>query len=414
MENSASLRIFFPTRFHIFDQLATSVFETEIISGQIEIYTIYPKRYLRMGRFAKLVPSVRTLWLGLALYGLLRLASRLGLQGQPLQRLREIYIRGCALEFTLRMRMKVEGVVLATAGYLGSRVGVLQRAGHRVVINHGSLYEPYARQRMQFLPIAIEDASANWTNLKLITRMDTEFDLADAVIVCSPTARNSFPESIQPKISIVVLGARPKSIKKKKYTRQEKFTFIHVSNLTAQKNIAGILDAFKMIRGETDQLIVVGPLPTDPTTRARLQNPEPGVAWLGQLDRSSVDDELEAAHIFVHPSFSDGWAMAVTEALAAGLPVVSSADTGSASFYAAYSARGSASVLLADPYEVSEIAHAMTKLRDSRVGDPNFAIVEPISWLHSAELLRDALVQHHQKVRHIGKSNMKDFYETKT
>lgn len=385
------IRIFFPTRFHIFNQLEMPAFEAELGDGQIEIYSIYPKKFVRRGQFPSLAPAIRTLWLGLALMILLRAASRLGLRGKKLKWLRDFYILGCAVEFRFRLSFKPNGLVLATAGYLGNKVSSLQKAGHIVVINHGSLYERYVGNRMQALLGAAGDGMANWTNTRLVARMDVEFEQADGIFVCSPTARESFPARLRGKISVVPLGAPAEILRTPTKSVNGATTFLHVSNLSFGKNLKGVLDAFSQIRGESDRLLIGGPAPRDPELYNCLKNAGPGVVWLGRLDRAGVEAAMAGANIFVHPSFADGWGMVITEALAAGLPVVASPDTGAASYYANASAEGAASVLLADPSDANAIAEAMESLRDTIRADASFRAVSPMSWGASSEILRDSL-----------------------
>lgn len=391
MTKIVTIRVFFPTRFHIFNQLEMSAFAADLAGGKIEIYSVYPKHFVQRGRFSSLAPAIRSLWLGLALKGLLHAAGKLGFRGKLLKWLRDFYIAACAAEFRLRLSSKPAGLVLATAGYLGKNVSYLRKAGHTVVINHGSLYEPYVGRLMQALPNAAGDEMANWTNPSLVARMDVEFEQADGIIVCSPTALKSFPARLHEKISVAPLGAPTKSLGAFTAGANNATTFLHVSNLSFGKNVMGVLDAFSKIRGESDQLLIGGPAPRDAELYARLKNPEPGVVWLGRLDRAGVDAAMGRAHIFVHPSFADGWGMVITEALAAGLPVVASPDTGAASYYANASAEGAASVLLVDPADPKAIARAMDSLRNSIRADPSFRAVTPMSWGASAETLRDNL-----------------------
>jgi glycosyltransferase involved in cell wall biosynthesis len=47
------------------------------------------------------------------------------------------------------------------------------------------------------------------------------------------------------------------------------------------------------------------------------------VTFVGHLTASAVEDLLSSAHVLLHPAAFDGWGMAVAEAAAAGVPVVS-------------------------------------------------------------------------------------------
>jgi glycosyltransferase involved in cell wall biosynthesis len=53
----------------------------------------------------------------------------------------------------------------------------------------------------------------------------------------------------------------------------------------------------------------------------------PRITFAGELDREPLDVRYDAADVFVLPTWYEGYGMAVAEALARGLPVVST-DTG--------------------------------------------------------------------------------------
>lgn len=389
------LIFFFPTRFHIFDQLATEAFR----NVDFQIYSIYPPRYFRSGRFARLKQHNRTLWLGLILRGLMRTAAKLGVNASIARRFRSLYISGCALEFRIRTRRYKPSLIVASAGYLGRLVNVLRLQGHKIVVNHGSLYEPCERKLMlnQFGFRATDD-SANWAHLGLIARMELEFATANAIFLCSPTARSTFPQSIQPRIHVVPLGSPDILAKHRPIDLQHKgqgVTFLHISNLSLRKNVSNVLDAFAQVRSADDKLVIGGPAPHDPNLRRRMVTPEPGVTWLGRLNMEEVLNSMYNADIFVHPSFADGWGMVITEALAAGLPVISSPLTGAASYYAEQSPEGAESVVLVDPTSSSDIARGMSEMRTKLLTCLAFTPIVPKSWDDSAMALQSQLALLH-------------------
>lgn len=376
----------FPTRFHIFDQLNTPAFEFE----DFTIYSIYPRAYFRSGRFAALRSRNRTLWLALGVRGLLFFASRMRARPATLRRLRRWYMNIAGAEFSWRTRKVRPALVIASAGYLGDRLERLRKAGHLVVTNHGSLYEPWVRAQMTALAFTERDQTANWADASLIGRMEYEFEWADSIILCSPTARDSFPERFRTQINIVPLGADLEFSAPMKPGRAsgQGITFLHVSNLSFSKNVAGVLEAFDRIRRPGDRLIIVGPSPRDGALRRRLENPSPGVEWRGRQTRAGVQSAMAEADIFVHPSYADGWGMVITEALAAGLPIIASPHTGAASYHAAENPE---SITLVDPVDTAAIATAMREMAERLAKTPSLRPRPPISWDESARKLLDTL-----------------------
>lgn len=376
------LVFFYPTRFHLFDQLDTQAFSNE----EFKIYSIYPPRYFRVGRFEALAPRNHTLWGALGLRGFMALAAHLRAPAAIIRLLRGWYLRTAAAEFSWRTRNTPPAVVVASAGYLGDRLDLLRRAGHRVVSNHGSLYEPWVHAQMAALGEAARDQTANWAHAELVARMDREFETADSILLCSPTARDSFPERFRARVRVVPLGAPQWGETAALPTRGT--VYLHVSNLSFSKNCTAIVDAFDRIRCPGDQLVLVGPLPQDPVLRRRLDAPSSGVEWRGRQDRAGVAAAMAEADIFVHPSFADGWGMVITEALATGLPVIASPQTGAASYYAPSNPK---TVTLVDPTDTGAIAMAMREMSKRLAETPELMPQPPMSWNDSAEVLRDAL-----------------------
>jgi glycosyltransferase involved in cell wall biosynthesis len=92
------------------------------------------------------------------------------------------------------------------------------------------------------------------------------------------------------------------------------------------------------------------------------------------------------ADIFVHPSHADGWGMVITEALAAGLPIIASPETGAASYYAPLNPR---TIMLVDSTDTDKIADAMSKMAERILWEHEMVPHTPMSWEDSGhELIR--------------------------
>jgi glycosyltransferase involved in cell wall biosynthesis len=107
-----------------------------------------------------------------------------------------------------------------------------------------------------------------------------------------------------------------------------------VATLTPRKGYEILIDALAAIPYRHWRLTCAGSLDRDAPTvarlRARLRDSglEDHVRLAGDLDANAVAAEYDRADVFVLPTLYEGYGMAVAEALARGLPVVSTA-TGS-------------------------------------------------------------------------------------
>lgn len=108
----------------------------------------------------------------------------------------------------------------------------------------------------------------------------------------------------------------------------EELQLLCVATLTPRKGHAVLLEALGGLRHLPWTLHNVGSTSRDPATATRLQAAcaDLGLAgrvhWHGEVDEATLAAHYAAADLFVLPSFHEGYGMAVAEALAHGLPVV--------------------------------------------------------------------------------------------
>jgi glycosyltransferase involved in cell wall biosynthesis len=105
---------------------------------------------------------------------------------------------------------------------------------------------------------------------------------------------------------------------------------LFVGRITAKKRLEDIIAAFAMLRSTSGVavLAIAGNFAQDPAYYERLLNiaEELGcsenIRWLGFLDERAKPAAFAAADCFVHASESEGMALAILEAMSAGLPTV--------------------------------------------------------------------------------------------
>ena len=105
---------------------------------------------------------------------------------------------------------------------------------------------------------------------------------------------------------------------------EDKFVFLHVGRLAAEKGIQLILDAFQIARQELPpgraHLVIAGGGPEEQRLRASAPK---DVTFLGVLDRATALPPLYAsADAFVFSSITETLGLVVLEAMASGLPVI--------------------------------------------------------------------------------------------
>jgi glycosyltransferase involved in cell wall biosynthesis len=156
-------------------------------------------------------------------------------------------------------------------------------------------------------------------------------------------------------VTIQVSGERPKN--------REKLV-LFAGALQLRKNIGGLVKAFEQLPSDW-QLVLAGSARgygadailqqiAESSCRERIQ-------VTGYVDRDRLDELYGKASIFAFPSFDEGFGIPVLEAMAHGVPVVTSNRS------ALVEVAGDAA-LLVNPYDTDEIASALRRLID----DPEF------------------------------------------
>jgi glycosyltransferase involved in cell wall biosynthesis len=105
---------------------------------------------------------------------------------------------------------------------------------------------------------------------------------------------------------------------------------LSVGRRAPYKNLAGLLDAFELLRRQHTapyRLLIIGPIDPryrDLEARAERLGLTGQVIFTGYVPDSDLAELYRRASLFVHPSLYEGFGLPVLEAMAAGVPVVSS------------------------------------------------------------------------------------------
>lgn len=159
-----------------------------------------------------------------------------------------------------------------------------------------------------------------------------EVALADTVVVNSTWSRDCLVREgvALEKLRVVPLAyggtVLPPDLERRgsESQRRARLEVLFLGQITLRKGLAPLLEAMNSFTGDRVRLNLVGPSDLAETAWAG----RPNVRWLGPVPRSGTGELYRSADLFVLPTLSDGFALTQIEAMAHGLPVISTPNCG--------------------------------------------------------------------------------------
>jgi starch synthase len=156
-----------------------------------------------------------------------------------------------------------------------------------------------------------------------------EFALADYIVVPSTHAKRTFLDQGFAPGKLLLL---PYGVDIRHFRNEEKadktFRVIYAGSLTIRKGPQYLLEAFAHMRPANAELVLVGPL--DPAFNKVLARYEGSFRYVGVVPKVALTHLYNSSSVFVLPSLADSYSLATLEAMACGLPVIVSENTGAA------------------------------------------------------------------------------------
>lgn len=189
----------------------------------------------------------------------------------------------------------------------------------------------------------------------VLTRVDrliaiSENSRQDAVRLLKLDARRI--DVIYPGVPEVYFGAQARP--------SERPYLLYLGAIEPRKNVDILLDAWEdfRLRGDFDLMIAGASGWAAEKTMARLASQPAGVRYLGYVPEDELPGLMAGATAFLYPSLYEGFGFPVAQAMAAGVPVI----TSNTSCLPEVAGEGA---LLVDPRSAAEIRSAMDQLLTS-------------------------------------------------
>ena len=158
-------------------------------------------------------------------------------------------------------------------------------------------------------------------------RKDAELALADVVFVASSFTRDTLGVSAYKGPIVVVPYGSPAAmpVAATPTVREPgKLRVLFVGSLGQRKGLSYLFDACRQVQSAVS-LTVIGQKPLEPC--AVLERELGAVRWLASCSHQQILAEMAAHDVFVFPSLFEGFGLVLLEALAMGLPIITTPNT---------------------------------------------------------------------------------------
>lgn len=160
-------------------------------------------------------------------------------------------------------------------------------------------------------------------------RKDEEISLADHIFVASSFTRVSLTDHFGKDLKIVTIPygcPEPQVTRPSSREPSAPLHLFYAGHLAQRKGIADLIAAVELLSIDW-RLTLAGPRPREAPASLDRFLADPRCNWLGVVPHLTLLEKMAQAHLFVFPSIVEGFGMVITEALASGLPVITTPNT---------------------------------------------------------------------------------------
>lgn len=304
-------------RFHAFN-LAHELQKRDSLG---QLITSYPRQEVRKYLIEDAhITSI--LWPEVARRLYFRAQARAQLGNLPLALLAEHFDRVAAR----RLNADLDLIV----GWSSFTEHTLERArarGTMTILERGSSHIEYQRE------ILLEEASLQGVRIPLphprvVQKELREYDTADYIAVPSEFARRTFiARGVKSdRLLTIPFGVDLEQFRPLPVSSDGTFRLIFVGAMTFRKGLQYLLQAWSNLRLSRAELILVGA--RAPETDSLFDRYEGTFRYTGPVPQTRLPEFYSHSSVFVLPSIEEGMAMVIPQAMACGLPIICTTNSG--------------------------------------------------------------------------------------
>jgi glycosyltransferase involved in cell wall biosynthesis len=216
----------------------------------------------------------------------------------------------------------------------GGRSGAIKKArqqGMKVVVDH-SIAHPKEIKR-QLGKLESESTNSKYINISdgFWNNVLKDCEEADVLLVNSDYVKDTFLEQGYPaeKISVIHLGIDASFYDLKKSYQSDKMRLLFTGNFGFRKGAHIIIKAIEILilQNTAFSLDIIGNVSAEVAIPDWFRN-HPDIKLHGHMPQDQMKKFLADSDIYIFPTFVEGAAQSVKEAMAAGLPVVTTVNSG--------------------------------------------------------------------------------------
>jgi alpha-maltose-1-phosphate synthase len=157
-----------------------------------------------------------------------------------------------------------------------------------------------------------------------LARKDQELSLADKIIVASQFTADTLKLSeARDKETILIPYGSPQPVEQVNCLPNKKLKVLFVGGLSQRKGISYLLDAVNLLKDKVSLTIIGGRVAKCAPLDAALEK----YRYISSLPHQEILKEMDQHDVFVFPSLFEGFGLVILEAMARGIPVITTSHT---------------------------------------------------------------------------------------